>query len=217
MANQNYSIDQRLLNAQVAIDNSINAPEILAVVTLYGYDLARLQAALALYHEVMDLVAAQKREYGDQYEATAVMRAAWETADLAYKLTLKLARLVFKNDADARGALLLSGSRKLTIGGWIEQVTVFYKNLLEDPALIAAMTAYNYDEAKLQAEADLVQVVVDANAVQEREKGQAVAATELRDAKIDELDEWLADYKVVAQVAFDDAPQMLKQLGFGAG
>ncbi len=217
MANQNYSIDQRLLNAQVAIDNSINSPEILAIVTLFGYDLARLQAALALYHEVMDLVAAQKREYGDQYEATAVMRAAWDEADLAYKLTLKLARLVFKNDADARGALLLSGSRKLTIGGWVEQVTVFYKNLLDDPALIAAMTAYNYDEAKLQTEAALVQAVVDANAVQEREKGQAVAATELRDVKMDELDEWLADYKVVAEVAFNDAPQMLKQLGFGAG
>ena len=117
MANQNYSIDQRLLNAQVAIDNSINAPDILTIVTLYGYDLARLQAARALYDEVMDLVAVQKREYGDQYEATAVLRAA----------------------------------------------------------------------------------------------------TALRDVKMDALDEWLADYKVVAQIAFDDAPQKLAQLGFSAG
>ena len=144
------------------------------------------------------------------------VNAAWKTADLAYKLTLKLARLVFKNSTHAQGALLLSGSRKLTISGWIEQATVFYKNLLEDPALIAAMTAYNYDGIKLQAEADLVQVVVDANAVQEREKGQAQEATELRDAKMDELDEWVADYKVIVQIAFDDAPQKIEQFGFGS-
>ena len=60
MANQNYSIDQRLLNAQVAIDNSINSPELLAIVTLYGYDLLRLQAARALHDEIRDLVAIQK-------------------------------------------------------------------------------------------------------------------------------------------------------------
>jgi hypothetical protein len=31
---------------------------------------------------------------------------------------------------------------------------------------------------------------------------------------MDELDQWLADYKAIAQVALSDSPQQLEQLGW---
>jgi hypothetical protein len=205
---------QRLMEAQVAIDNSLNNPTILNAVTAFGYDAARLQAGRALYDEVMGLAAAQEREYGEQYGATAVVNAAWETADLAYKKALKISRVVFKGNQKARNALGLSGSRKKTLSGWINQATNFYTNLLNTPDLIAAMTPYSYDQAKLEAEAALVQAVVAANAAQDRERGEAQEATQVRDAKMDELDQWTADYKAIAQVALSDSPQQLEQLGW---
>ncbi len=214
MSKPTRSIDQRLLEAQVAIDNSLNTPAILEIVTAFGYDHARLQAGRALYDEVMDLVVAQKREYGEQYEATAAVQAAWDAADLAYKRALKISRVVFRGNEKARNALGLSGSRKKSLGGWIQQTTNFYTNLLNTPDLIAAMTPYSYNQLKLEAEAALVQAVVDANAAQDRERGEAQEATKVRDAKLDELDQWLSDYKAVAQVALADSPQMLEQLGW---
>ena len=214
MSKPKQSMAQRLMEAQVAIDNSLNNPTILNAVAAFGYDAARLQAGRALYDEVMGLAAAQEREYGEQYEATAVVNAAWGTADLAYKKALKISRVVFKGNQKARNALGLSGSRKKTLSGWINQATNFYTNLLNTPDLIAAMTPYSYDQAKLAAEAALVQAVVAANAAQDRERGEAQEATQMRDAKMDELDQWTADYKAIAQVALSDSPQQLEQLGW---
>ena len=214
MARPKRSIDERLVEAQVAIDNSLNIPVILDAVTLFGYDQPRLQAARALFDAVMALVAAQKREYGDQYEATAVLQTAWDNADIAYKRTLKVCRILFKGNVKATGALSLSGRRKKSLSGWMEQAVNFYTNLLSVPELSAALVEFGYDQARLEAEAALVQAVVDANAAQDKERGEAQEATLARDAKLDELDAWVARYKQVAQLALEASPQPLEQLGW---
>jgi len=208
------SIDQRLLEAQQAIDASLNSPAILEAVTRMGYDQARLQAARALYDEVMALVAAQQREYGEQYEASAALQTAWDAADLAYKRTLKLCRIAFREQTKAQNTLGLNGSRKKSLGGWIEQATTFYINLLHDANFLTALAPFGYDQAQLEAEAALVEAVVQARATQNEERGEAQEATELRDAKLDELDRWLADYKAVAEIALAASPQQLEQLGW---
>ena len=77
-------ISERLLDAELAINNSMNYPEILDAVTPFGYDLIRLQAAYDLYKEALELVEMQKKEYGEQYEATAVVQRKWDTARPLY-------------------------------------------------------------------------------------------------------------------------------------
>ena len=49
--------------------------------------------------------------------------------------------------------------------------------------------------------------------MQEKEKGEAQAATKARDAAIDELQDWLSDYLAIAKVALEDNPQLLEGLG----
>ena len=85
----------------------------------------------------------------------------------------------------------------------------------DSPALQAEMTKYGYNTAKWEAEYALVQAVVAANVVQEREKGEAQDATKARDAVLDELDEWMSDFKAVSQIALADMGQKLEGLGFG--
>ena len=214
MVNPKQSMDQRLFDARIVIDNSIENAVILEAVTLFGYDLIRLQAARALYDEVIDLVAAQKREYGEQYEATALLQTAWDNADLVYRRALKVSRAVFDGNEKARNTLGLDGSRKFSLSGWMEQALFFYKGLLETPDLLAAITPYSYDLIKVQAESDLVLAVVNAKKVQDAERAEAQHATKVRDAKMDELDVWLARYKPIAEVALDDTPQLLETLGW---
>lgn len=208
------SIAERLFNAQRAISNTLKTPEILAAVTPFGYDQLRLEAARAVYEETADLVNLQEKEYGEQYEATQNVKDAWEEAAVAYSAALKIARIAFRGNKAAAGALQLTGTRKQSLSGWLKQARSFYGNLLKDPALVVIMAAYSYDQTKLEAEAALVQAVSDASDAQDTERGQAQAATLARDAKLDELDQWLADYKAIAEVAFADSPQMLEQLGW---
>lgn len=208
------SIEDRLLEAQIAIDNSLNIPDILTAVTPYGYGQLVLQEAQDKYNEVMALVAAQQKEYGEQYEATANLQAAWDAADIAYKRSLKSCRILFSPDHKAYGALGLAGTRKKTLSGWIMQVTSFYTNLLGDPDFITVLSQFGYDQAKLAAEYALVQAVMDANAVQDKERGEAQHATKARDVKLDELEAWVSRYKQVAKLALEDKSQLLEQLGW---
>ena len=110
---------------------------------------------------------------------------------------------------------MLSGERKRTLSGWLEQAVAFYTNLVGDADLMAAMGNFGYDQARLQAEGALVQAVVEANLAQEKEKGEAQDATKQRDAKLDEMDVWMSDFKAIAQVALEKNPQWLEKLGFG--
>jgi hypothetical protein len=210
------SIDERLLAAQVAIDNALGDAPILAALAAFGYDAARLGAGRALYEDALALVNAQKAEYGDQYEASAAVRAAWDAADAAYSASLKVARVALQDDPKAHAALMLGGARKQSLSGWIEQATAFYTNLLGDAGLMAAMAAFGYTQAKLEAEQALVQAVVAANLAQEKEKGEAQDATKQRDAKLDALDAWMSDFKAIAQVALEENAQWLEKLGFGS-
>jgi hypothetical protein len=51
------------------------------------------------------------------------------------------------------------------------------------------------------------------NLTQEKEKGEAQAATQTRDQALDALQEWLSDYLAIAKVALEDNPQLLEALG----
>jgi len=132
MAKPKRSIDERLLAAQVAIDNALGDADIQAALAVFGYDAAKLSAGRTLYEDALALVNAQKAEYGGQYEASAAVRAAWDAADVAYSASLKVARVALQDDPKAHAALMLGGTRKQSLSGWIEQATAFYTNLLGD-------------------------------------------------------------------------------------
>ena len=208
------SIDERLLAAQVATGNALSDPDILTALTAYGYDAARITIGKNLTDDVSDLNTKQKKEYGEQYEATETLRTAWNIADKAYMKTLKIARIALRDNVMAQNALGLNGIRKKSISGWLEQAGRFYQNLLADSGMIDELTNFGYTTEKLQAENVLIDAVRDANMAQEKEKGEARDATEKRDAKLDEMDRWMSDFKQIALIALEDNPQWLDKLGF---
>ena len=214
MSRPNTSIAERLLNAELAINNTLNSPTILAAVTPFGYNTTRLEAAVALLDEVRLLAELQGKRYGEQYEATNQAQNLRDNATLAYSAALKIARVAFKNNESARNALVLSGTRKKSFSGWMDQCRRFYNNLLRTPDFLATMTLYNYHQAKLEAEAELIAAVATASEVQHKKRGEAQEATKARDAKLVELDRWVSDYRLVAEVALAGSPQQLEQLGW---
>ena len=210
------SIEDRLLAAQVAIENARADATIRAALAPFAYDEARLAAGRALYDAAQALVNQQKAVYGDQYGSTGAVNAARTTADTAYRRTLAVARVALKGHVQAHAALMLDGERQQSLAGWLEQAQAFYGNLLAAPDLLAALGSFGYDRAKLEAERALVEAVAAANLAQEQQKGNAQQTTQQRDAALDALDTWVADFQVIARVALADQPQQLEKLGFGA-
>ena len=208
------SIDARLLAAQVAIDNALGDSGILTALTTYGYNTTKINAGKTLLTSAQELFNKQKVEYGEQYEASEKVEKAWDEADKAYMKAIKVARVALKDNVKAQASLMLSGERKRTLSGWLEQADAFYTNLIKDTDLMNKMSEYGYNATKLNNELALVKSVKDVNLEQEKEKGEAQDATKKRDAKMDELDRWMSDFKEIAFVALDENPQWLEKLGF---
>lgn len=208
-------IAEQLLAAQVAINVALVNAEIRQAVAHFGYDEARLLAGRALYEEAEEGVSGQLRAYGKQYGASQALRVARGRADETYRCTLKIARVAFRDNTMAGGALLLRGPRRQTLAGWLEQAATFYSNLLVTPDLLTAMEGFGFSRAKLEAEAARVAAVREAHAAYQRERGEAQNATKQRNAKLKALEGWIADFKVIARAALTENPQMLEALGFG--
>lgn len=207
------SIEDRTLAAQVAIDNSLNIPGISKELEVYGYNKNKLELGKSLFGQAVKVITRQKAEYGDQFEATEELANAWELSEAAYMRSIKVSRVAFKKDRKANAALKLTGDRKETLSGFINQTTLFYDNLLADPQLFQGMKTFGYTKAKLTEEKKLVDKVVALNSKQEKEKGEAQASTKRRERVMDRLDAWMSDFRVIARVALEDKPQWLEKLG----
>jgi hypothetical protein len=214
MAKATKSIAQRLLDAELAINNTLSSPVILTAVTPFGYTQERLETVRLLHQEARELTDQQKLAYGRQFEATQEVQKAWDEAAQAYSAAVKIARIAFRDSPTAQTALSINGARKKTLSGWLDQARRFYNNMLQEPKFIAAMALYSYDQVKLETEAALVQAVASASEAQDKARGIAQEATQRREAKLDELDRWLADYKAIAEIALAASPQQLEQLGW---
>jgi len=46
-----------------------------------------------------------------------------------------------------------------------------------------------------------------------RETGEAQNARDMRDTKLEELDDWCSKYQAVVELALADSPQLLEKLG----
>ena len=213
MPNFKKRLDEFLDSSRLLIETSLTDEQIKQAVKDYGYDETRLQSGKQLYDEFFTLYAKQKKEYGEQIEATEEVNAAWDTADQVYTKTLKIARVAFQKVTRTDREMIVSGSRKRTLAGWLEQTKIFYTNLLEDTALLTEMTKFGYTKEKLTAEYQLVQEVDQKKMRQNIESSEAEESTKARDQKIRELDQWISDYRAVLKVALDETPQKLERLG----
>ncbi|MEM8505804.1 MAG: hypothetical protein AAF716_21955 [Cyanobacteria bacterium P01_D01_bin.1] len=207
------SIDSFLSDAQLAIDNSLNNPKILGYVKDFGYSTERIQKGKALYNSAMTAQLAQTAEAGGQISASQAVGEAWAKAKKTYMRLVKVARVALKQNAGAAAQLALGGRRKGSLSGWLAQANQFYKNALSDKAILSALKEFGITEAKLKAGLNEVKAVEAANLVQEKEKGEAQAATQKRDKALDELQDWLSDYLAIAKVALEEDPQLLEGLG----
>lgn len=207
------NIAAKLLDYGIMINNAISDSEIAATILPFGYSAEALTQAKNLLAEADGLVKSQIKEYGEQYEASQTMRNLWETANKAYTKALLIARICFKENTGAQAALLLNGRRKKTLSGWLQQTQSFYNNLELDSNFMTAMAAYGYTAEKIAAEKALIAQLETAKHTQAKEKGEAQQATNDRDKKMDDLDEWISDFRVIAKIALEENAQWLEKLG----
>ncbi|MCB8923488.1 MAG: hypothetical protein H6662_18025 [Ardenticatenaceae bacterium] len=216
IAYRNDKIDNYLQQVRLGIENGRNIPDIAAALAIYGTDSLKMDAGAALFATAEELQAIQVKEYSEQYSATAALTEAWHATDKTYSTHRKLAKLALRDDPEAQAAIFVNQPKKKTLDAWLGQAGVFYKNLLGDADMLAAMGQYNITHMMLTEAQTAVVHVANLNAAQEKEKSEAQKATKTRDAALDALDEWYSEFRTLARIALEDDPQLLEALGLGA-
>ena len=207
------NLDEFLSWSKVAIDNAIQSPEILAALSIYGYDEVSLQEGSDLRETVVDLESQQNGAYGKQFAATQAFEQAWRETDRRhYAVHRRLVRLAYKKDKDRREALRLNERKKQSYGGWYHQAETFYRSLLNAPDVVETLARFNLTREQLEQAQGAVEQVGALKAEQEQQKTAAQQATQARDVALGALKEWLSAFREVARIALADDPEHLETI-----
>lgn len=124
-----------------------------------------------------------------------------------------MVKVLSRSDKDLQNRLGLQNGKVYAIEQWIEAATDFYNRLLNEPDFIASLAKFKVTADQLNAEKTAIDSLKQLRNQAVVEKGQAQEATRLRNEKLDELDDYCTELKVVAEIALEEQPQLLEKLG----
>lgn len=212
MAKKNKLKEERLMNAQVAITNSLSREFLKTPLKIFGYDEKRLRQGLELHEKAKDLLLQQKLKYAEQEEAVNHLKMIRRKAHKPYISFTKVARVALHGDSPTLQKLDLAGKRKIAFAGWLNQVNQFYNVALSEPAILKLLAGFGITKEKLQEGKKLADDAESAHVRKEKLKAEALKATEQRDAAFKKLVNWMADFISIARIALADNPQALEAL-----
>lgn len=123
------TMERTLERARIALNNALNEPQVLATLSLYGYNGERLQLGMALYTIARDLAQTQSDARHSKVSATKGFYQNLRQAKLHYHHDLRAARLALQQNEESRYFLQLKGRRMGKFDGWHEQAKDFYFGL----------------------------------------------------------------------------------------
>jgi hypothetical protein len=204
--------EDRLMNAQVAISNSLTKEFLKTPLANFGYDEKRLQQGLELHKKAKDLLLQQKLKYAEQEEAVNHLKMIRGKAHKPYMTFSKVARVALHDDNPTLQKLDLVGKRKLPFAGWLNQVNQFYNVALSEPAVLDLLAGFGITKEKLTEGKKLADEAEAAHVRKEKFKAEALKATEQRDLTFKKLGKWMADFISIARAALVENPQALEAL-----
>ncbi|HJZ46836.1 MAG TPA: hypothetical protein VKE41_06705 [Roseiflexaceae bacterium] len=209
----NTTIAGQLNIARLAISNTLADAELQALVVVYGYTVDKMQAGKRLYDLAVAAVNAQAAAAGTQRQATAQARVAERAARASYQALAQVARALFVRNQAHRAALGLVGSAPQGTAAFLAAATMLFDNARDLAEIKAVLAGYGYDDARLEGERATIAAFDRANQTQVAAIGAAQQATRDRQAALDVLNEWLAQYLKIARIALRDKPQLIEKLG----
>ena len=218
--NPHVPMDQRadvvalIDTARTALTNADADPELDAELAEFGYTTEKRDEGDALLDALVAASADMAREHGEAEEATDLAAQAYEKARKVYVRHVKLARIVFEDDAARAKALGLAGRRPDDRAALLDADETFYANALADADAVTALAGVNADTASLEAGRAALRAAEAARAAREKEAGEAEQSTVARDAAAAALETWFRRFRKVAVIATEDVPQLRERLGF---
>jgi hypothetical protein len=206
------TLTQKLEAARLLIFNSRDTT-IAPLLDAIGIDSAYLDQGEALYNETMQLIDDQKTEYQEQNLAYDKFYLEKDEVEASYSRTLKMVKVLARNDKDIQNRLKLQTEKAFAIEEWIQQATDFYKSLLHEKKFLTTLERFKITTEQLNAEKAAVENLKQLRNEAIAEKGEAQEATRLKNEKLDQLDNYCIELKAISKIALEEQSQLMEKLG----
>ncbi len=206
----NISIDKQLEIAEVAIEGVLANPEMQKIFNGFGYNREKMLKGKALLETSRQMQSDKNDLKGMQRDASAKVQEDYQLAWKTYMRHVTIARLDLPKTSGKWKKLQLSGERKRTFAGWLEQARLFYHELTTDAALLAQIGISPEDVAQAKA---MIEAVKVARRDHKESLGASKEATQQRDKALTELNMWMNHFFKIATVALAGKTKMRETLG----
>ena len=213
MSNYNKSEAEVLSSYDLSLTNAAENKEIKALLDEYGYDEKMLSEGRAIYNKTKAVYDLNKQEDDETKVASLDFKAKRRDLELIFKKDRKKALLAFKRDEASLLQLKIVTAPPRAYAAWLEVVTRFYTTL-RAPDMLSRFSRFKIEETYIDQRLADIDALKAAKLLYVKEDGESQQATKDKNQAMDELDQWMDDFKDTAIIALEEKPQLLEVLGY---
>lgn len=206
------TIAQTLEQQRVLIFNS-SKPEVASLLEVFGIDSKYRKKGELLYNEVIQLAETQKKEQQEESLSFDNFYESKTECGVNHKRNRKIIKMVSRSDRNLQNRIKLYVPKEYAIEEWFKQVIEFYNLVLNESGLMNLLSKFGVTKEKLTADKVAVESLKPLRNEAMSEKGQAQEATRLRNAKMEELEDYCYELRTIATIALENNIQLLEALG----
>lgn len=155
----------------------------------------------------------KKKEYQEQSLAFDVFYETKNECTATYNRIRRIIKMASRSDKNLQNRLKINVSTEYAIEEWIKQTLEFYNLVLNETDFLISLAKYGITSEKLTQDKQAIETLKSLRNEAMSEKGQAQEATRLRNAKMEELEDYCYELKTIATIALEDNAQLLEALG----
>ena len=197
----------QLEEAYVAITNALKTPKLLATLSRYSYDEAKLHEGLTRHTTVKQLTQQRQQATQTALETSQLLQKSKAQLIKLFQMHRDTARLAYKREHGYTDYLKLTQRRKVATVDMLAQAETFYNSIP-----VPMMEKYRISHKELNETAQLVGRVRELQAMQRQMQGQVQTLTQARLQALEELQMWMRRFMTVASIALEEQPQQLEIL-----
>ncbi|MFP4620601.1 MAG: hypothetical protein ACLFM7_04780 [Bacteroidales bacterium] len=211
--NFSKTIPEKLRKNRILINNGTNDPVISERMATAGYTPEEMQNGIQLLEAAEEAYELNHKEKGEYNEARDNRQEAKNAFHDKYIRDLEFTRIALSEDPKKLEYIGATGRRSRTQAAYLKQAKHFYSSIEQDENLLQKMARFGYTREIIKERLDDIEELYQLMEKIESEEGDAQHQIQVRNEKLDELENWTSVYKKVALLMFEDDAQYLEKLG----
>lgn len=198
---------------RILLENATNQPDVANALTLVGYTPEVMAKGKHLHENTFLIFENNKVEDDQTREARKAYNEKLDEVENFYRPLRTKSKVIFRNNSEVQLQLMINGSFPKSYPTLIERTEKFFNTLNTDSELLAQLSRLAVTQDNITKGIELIVELKGLRAKYQVERGESQEATKAKDKALKELEDWIIDFKEIAELALENQPQLQESLG----